>query len=209
MPTPPAIPYPSALPGLLRTLALLDSILVEEDYIRMYWFHPDWSEHTQLARIDNGAGDHLFVVLGPEGVVLKGFDHESPVSPWGNAAHALWPGIYEGLPEPLHEWLRDPALEHDDVTFCLWRETGDPTWRRGPVTFPRGERDGSAWLLQLLFQTPEAYLEWATDYYEEELDAPAVRDLFAGEPLTEELIERINPKIGRRHLRRLLRELSP
>ncbi|MEI2395654.1 hypothetical protein [Paenibacillus phytohabitans] len=36
-----------------------------------------------MAKIDNGAGDHLIILFSPDGSIIKGFDHESELSPYG------------------------------------------------------------------------------------------------------------------------------
>ncbi|WP_123042562.1 hypothetical protein [Cohnella candidum] len=39
---------------------------------------------------------------------MKGFDHESPLSPYAQDEHRVWPGIYDNVPSELLS-----LLEHE------------------------------------------------------------------------------------------------
>ncbi|BFH59492.1 hypothetical protein [Paenibacillus azoreducens] len=54
-----------------------------------------------MAKIDNGAGDHLIMLFSVEGSIIKGFDHESQLSPYAQDEHKVWPGIYDNVPSEL------------------------------------------------------------------------------------------------------------
>ncbi|WP_156123804.1 hypothetical protein [Paenibacillus sp. FSL R7-0273] len=47
-----------------------------------------------MAKIDNGAGDHLIILFSGEGCIIKGFDHESGLSPYAQDEYKVWQGIY-------------------------------------------------------------------------------------------------------------------
>lgn len=64
---------------------------------------------------------------------MKGFDHESELSPYARPEYDVHPGIYDQTPTLLLALLEDEALEKEDVTFCIWRETTDTKWRMGDV----------------------------------------------------------------------------
>ena len=148
---------PAALQRLTRTLAVLDAILCEEDWLRVHRYEPAWSEDLALGIIDNGAGDHLHLLFTPHGTLLKGFDHESPFSPHAQDTYGVWPGIYTKVPAPLLAYLeQDESLEMDHVTFCMWRQPGDGQWRMGNIVRPDGWDDGQALLLGYLCPDPEA-----------------------------------------------------
>jgi hypothetical protein len=84
-----------ALPGIdtlrdrCRTLALLDAILDSSDF---HGFSAQWGPGEQLASMDNGSGDAYSIVFGPVGVFIRGFAHESRMSPAVNDEE-LWPGV--------------------------------------------------------------------------------------------------------------------
>lgn len=187
------LPDPSELEHALRAAAILDTILCAEDWLRYTRFHPDWSPDTRMAMVDNGAGDTLVALFAPQGAIIKGFDHESALSPYAGDTYEVWPGIYEQTPPKLLALLDDEALERDDATFCLWREPGDGQWNKGDVTIPPGESDGSGFLLGAIHLSAEAYADWASSYYECQVDLEAVRYVYEGGELTGEWIARLNP----------------
>jgi hypothetical protein len=81
------------------------------------------------------------------------------------------------------------------ATACLWREPADDRWRTGDVTYPPGgDPDGADWLFEVVVDgTPEGYVAFAEEYFETDVDLDAVRAVLAREPLTDELVRRLNP----------------
>jgi hypothetical protein len=175
---------------LTQSLAMLDAILSPEWEHRYYSFNAAWSEAEMMASMRNGCGDHWFALLGPAGVALHGLAHESPLFNEGTPP----PWVFAGLPADFHaSFLREAAFETQHSTFCIWRRASDAVWQCG--TPPAGENaeDGSAELLELLAGDPVQYVEFATDYYECEIDAAAVEAIYRHTPLTRDLVLRLNP----------------
>ncbi|MFB8771167.1 hypothetical protein [Streptomyces broussonetiae] len=144
----------------------------------------------------NGGGDEFDIVFSPAGAYIRGFDHESPMSP--HVSDSVWPGVLDSVPEVFHAQVEEPAFMSGlpGVTFCLWRETGDARWHAGHIDFPHGhaDPDGSDWMLRLLRDpAPEAFAAFAEDYYEQAVDLDAVRHVFEGQPLTRKTVTRLNP----------------
>ncbi|WP_229750260.1 hypothetical protein [Paenibacillus nasutitermitis] len=158
-----------------------------------------------MAKIDNGSGDHLFILFAPDGAILKGFDHESSLSPHAGEDYVIWPGIYDQTPLVLLDLLDDEAIEKDEVTFCIWREAGDTSWRKGQIAVPDGADDGSGFLLGTIRLTPEQYVDWAEDYFDVELPLEIVRGIYEGYPIKESTIHALNPE---RDVQGTLRELQ-
>lgn len=200
-----SIVAPHVLKQRLLALAALDLILCPEEWLRYHSFITEWAPHVSLAKIDNGAGDHLFVLFTAEGVIMKGFDHESALSPHAGDEYEVWPGIYDKVPEVLLAWLDDEAIEKEEVTLCIWREPEDSSWRKGEVHIPDGEEDGSGFLLGTIFETPEDYVDWAEDYFEMTVPLETVEQIYAGTPITADLIRSLNPE---RNIEEALRELE-
>ncbi|MEU0794078.1 hypothetical protein ABZ342_28760 [Amycolatopsis sp. NPDC005961] len=93
----------------------------------------------------------------------------------------------------FRECVEEPAFSDEYgtpyATVCLWREHGDAVWRHGVITFPDHGDDGADWLFGLLTDgTPEAFREWAQDYYEMPIDLDAVRHVHSGQPLTAKVV---------------------
>jgi hypothetical protein len=154
--------------------------------------------------MDNGSGDEYSIVFTPVGAFIRGFDHESLMSPYANDDYALWPGLVESIPEEFAAQATEPAFSHHGdagpflaATVCLWRLNGDPSWRTGDIEFPpqgqSADPDGSDWMFDLLTKgSTEAYCAYATDYFEVSLDPANVKEIFEHRPLTTDLVRRLN-----------------
>jgi hypothetical protein len=199
------LPDISTVRTLSRSFALLSAILSPDGY-GTHAFTGRWREDEELASMDNGSGDEYSIVFTAAGAFIRGFDHESPMSPYGDEDYATWPGLVESVPEEFAAQLTEPAFCHEGdtgpfltATVCLWRLHDDPAWRTGDIDFPGGteDPDGSAWMFDLLVKgTPEAYCAYAADSYEVVLDPADVRQIFEHRPLTADLVRRINPGTG-------------
>ncbi|MFJ5231090.1 hypothetical protein ACIQBJ_14495 [Kitasatospora sp. NPDC088391] len=194
----PAVPV---LRDRSRALAVLDAVLSPEWEWRYFSYDAHWASGQEMASMRNGSGDEYSLVLTPDGVFARGFDHESPMSPYRTAPLAPWPGLLDTVPAVFRPQVEEPAFCDDGVlraTVCFWRETHDTAWRTGDLApLPPGQvDDGSAgWLFDVLAAgTPEAYQEFAEDYYETTVDLDAVRHVFALRPLTEAVVTALNPE---------------
>lgn len=203
--TPEALCDPAELLRRCVSLAVLDAIISPDWQFRYYSFDGAWDETSMMASMRNGSGDDLFIAFGVGGVFIKGLDHEAPMSPYAVGPNAdAWPGIYDGVPEILYGFRDEPAFSRDNVTFCLWWEQSRPGWRVGVKNFPSApDPDGSERLLAIYDGKPERYAAWASQYYETRVPLDAVRAIYRHEPLTTELIQRIN---GEARLEALLEE---
>jgi hypothetical protein len=134
-----ALPAPGELERRCQALALLDAILSPESRWRYFTFDAAFASGERVARMDSATGDSWLIWFSPQGVVVRGFDHESPVSPWGREPIEPWPGLFDGLPEKLGHGPRLEVDGVDSVTFCLWWDADDPGWRAGVVAQPDAE----------------------------------------------------------------------
>lgn len=181
-------------------MAMLDAILQPDaPYLRRHRFDAHWSATQELASMDNGGGDAYSIVFSAAGAYIRGFDHESPMSPYAGDGTA-WPGVVDTVPEVfrpcIEETFQLEGIPH--ITVCLWRETTDEQWRTGEVDFDGGRSvpDGSDWLFSHLVDgTPEKYQAWAQRYYGTPVDLDAVIDVYELRPLTQELIAALNPAV--------------
>ena len=153
------MPAVEELQTVIRALAILNVIHHDEEdaWLRSFDYQPDWSPGVAFAKFDNGGGDDMIFFFKNGGAIIKGFDHESNISPYANDSK-IWPGIYDGVPAELDEELQDAAVVRDDVTFCIWNTNG--SWQCGPVKFKQDQDDGSEWLLDDIIDSAAAYVEW-------------------------------------------------
>lgn len=168
---------------------------------RCYSFNASWSETEELASMRNGSGDEFDIVFSPAGAYIRGFDHESPLSPYHHEdVPTPWRGVVDWVPDVFRNLVGEPAFTDEDgtpvVTVCMWRRVGDERWQSGPIDFPDGhpDPDGSEWLFGLLVDpTPEAFQAFAEDYYEIAVDIEVVRHIYGLRPLGRAEIASLNP----------------
>jgi len=144
------LPNPIELYGRARALALVELAINDRPLLRVHTLDPAIDQHV---RVSSGSGDEASVWLPSPGCVVRGFDHESELSPWMADERRIWPGLFDGLPP---EFADGPRLNiHDgveDLTFLLWWR-GDGPWQTGtlPPEVPgQGDLDGSHVLLSPL-----------------------------------------------------------
>lgn len=187
------LPDIPVLKRLVQSLAMLDAILSPEWEYRYYSFNQAWSDGEAMGSMRNGSGDHWFAIFCAAGAAIHGLAHEAPVFSPGNPQ----PAIFDRLPAAFHaNLLHEPAFTTQDSTFCIWRLRDDAGWSCGQVELPAGEDpDGSAELLGVLAGRPEQYVDFARDYYECEVDVDDVAAIYRHEPLSAELVRRLNPAV--------------
>ena len=194
-----ALPEISVLRDRCRALAMLDAVMSPEWDGRYFSFDSRWAPAEEMASMRNGSGDEWSIVFSPAGAFVRGFDHESEMSPYAHEGR-LWPGLVDDVPGVFAAAATEAAFSDGatlQATVCLWRQTGDDRWHVGEITFPPGEDpDGADWLFELLVDgTPEGYQRFAEECYETEVDLSAVAAVFALEHLTDELVQRLGPDL--------------
>ena len=202
------IPPIENLRKLCQSLATLDAI-IEPDWQYRYWsFDAHWNKDESVASMRNGEGDNLFIWFGPPGAAIKGFAHESPMSPYGNAG-TIHSGILDNVPSSFKSVLNEPAFDMKAITFFIWRETRDNNWHVGKIKYTAGrDPDGSEGLLKMLDSKPETYQKWAEEYYERTIPLEAVKSIYAHKPLTDEIIKQLNEKNSLSKLAKDLQEIG-
>jgi hypothetical protein len=193
------LPSIDRLEKISQSIAMLDAIISPEWDYRYFSFNPKWdsTKNERMASMRNGSGDGYFLVFSPLGAILKGFDHEAPMSPWERDPVAVWPGVLESVPAAFTSFLIEPAFSMGDCTFCIWREHNEAHWQRGAVAFPAcdsGDPDGSEGLLWMFDGKPETYIEFASEYYEKALNVDFVQQIYAHDDLSPLLLAGLNPQ---------------
>ncbi|WP_372337864.1 transposase [Streptomyces sp. MK5] len=186
-----------------RAMAVLDAIMSPDWESRFYSFDSRWSPAEEMASMRDGCGNDYSIVFSQAGAYARGFDHESPMSPYRVTPPVPWPGLFDAVPEAFAHNVLEPAFSGHDgiprVTVCFWRGQADSEWRAGAVqALPTGVDDeGSAeWLFDVLVDgRPEAYQHFAEEHYEVTADIEAIRHVYALRPLTQSVVSALNPDV--------------
>lgn len=181
---------PETLERCLRAMARLDILMTPEEKAWLRLVTAEITADLRIYRVDNGGGDTLTVWFRSGGVLLKGFDHESPLNQLAAEVwnQAFFDHIFAGLPAALQALLDEDEEERDCTTFCMWYQGG--RWTKHP--WP-GNDGGERRLLGLLRETPRDWCGWAAGYYGAPPNPEAVRKVYAGEVVTAEDIALLNP----------------
>ncbi|RLB61385.1 MAG: hypothetical protein DRI90_11470 [Deltaproteobacteria bacterium] len=186
-----------ALSRRSKSLALLDQILAPDDAYREFDFDSKWGDGEAVATWRNGEGDHYALWFSEVGTVIRGFDHESAMSPFRHTEPAWWPRLTAGIPAQLRCTLEEPAFGEREMTFLFWRSARARRWHHGPVELPVGDDpDGSGRLLALLDGEVEDYLAYAVARFDVALDAAAVAHVYEHGAVDAEWIRRLNPEVA-------------
>ena len=127
------LPDVPTLRRLMQSLAMLDAIICPDWEYRYFSFNSKWAPGEEMGSLRNGSGDEYFALFNGAGCWMKGFNHESPMSPYSNDPPRIADGMFEGMPNAFASCLTEPAFNINDTTFCIWRLLTDDTWKRGRV----------------------------------------------------------------------------
>lgn len=194
------LPSIDKLKDILVSQSALDIMMLKDKHrwFRLINYYKNRSNAIDIAKIDNGLGDHLYLVFADEGAIIKGYTQESIMSPYANDEVRIAEGIYDYVPSELMILL-DDSEEFQDVTFCLWRKQSDGFWSKGdiivPIDYKDGD-DGEYCLLKNILIDAENWLEWAKTYYKDQsinIDIADVKKVYEQQLITKETLGRINP----------------
>lgn len=205
--SPTKLPSISELCQRATAIAMLDAIISPNWENRCFTFDPCWGPEEKLASMRNGSGDEWFLVFMRSGALLKGFAHESLVGRNFNIAHTL----EKTLPSLFTPILQEPAFSMNAVSFCYWRTIEMSAWQK--VTLKQSfdeslDDDGSATLISVLINPPEAYKKWALDYFEVSISSDVIESFYSLKPLTQSLTSAVNPAMSFHTAQNLAKEIG-
>ncbi|WP_123559955.1 hypothetical protein [Kitasatospora cineracea] len=197
------LPEPETVRARSKAMAMLDAVLSPEWQWRYYSYDARWAPGEEMASMRDGSGNDYAIVFSAAGVYAQACNHESPISAYHVSPPALWPGLFDLVPEVFRALVQEPAFADSSglprATVCLWREHADSAWKCGDVHVPDGDEedaDGAQWLFGLLLEgTAEAFLEFADEVYELSLDPAAVQHVYDLKPLTQDIVAALNPEV--------------
>ncbi len=203
------LPGVESLEKLSQSLAMLDAIISPEWEYRYYSFNSKWSENEAMASMRDGSGDDYFVLFNSNGAIIKGFAHESSMSPNFNEPVEIWKGILDNVPSEFKNFLSEPAFSLENTTFCVWRKFSDAFWQIGEINFPEEkDPDGMNELLAILDRNPSTYKNWAEYYFGREFSLVAIENIYQQKPLSNELLKQLNKDISLEDLQEDIEEIG-
>ena len=184
------------LKRLLQSLAVLDLIMSPDWESRYYSFDSHWSEGETMGSMRNGCGDSFNALFDSNGCFFKGIAHEYPLSSWREGNLETWKKVLDQVPKEFSSAVTEPAFDMESISFCFWRTYDDASWQCGSLeTDETDDPDGSEFLLECLNGDPAVYQEFAEEYYEEEIPLLPICHIYNHKPLTQEIIDLLNPEV--------------
>jgi hypothetical protein len=183
---------------------MLDAILSRSSFS----FDAEWAPGETMASMSRGFGQEYSIVFSAAGACARGFDHESPLSPYLLTPTRTWPGLLDGVPEAFRPTIEEPAFSEESgillATVVFWRATGDPAWTCGNVELPalaansqRADADGADRLFAVLADgRPEAYQEFVQEADDLDVDIAAIEHVYELQPLTRSVVSALNPELN-------------
>lgn len=188
------LPPIQALIQRTKALAALDLILSPDWQGRYYSFNSAWSPSEQMASMRNGCGDEWWIVFHESGwAALKGLDHESEA--WSKGRGLLSEAIQGIFPAELHDFAHEPAFCWEATSFGYFYLPMASAWTcaHAKTSFSSLE-SGDVDLLKILVSGPDAYVEFASEYFEKDVPVELVQGVFSHLPITTETISSLNPE---------------
>ena len=172
------LPEPTTLRKRLESLALLDAILMPTWEYRYFSFDAQWDpdEGEAVASLRDGSGDHFFILFSPEGVFGKVYSQNDQAN----------------LPVDLfavQKMLNEPAFRSDESSFVFWWDRDHKTWFATPDDKPEYS------YLGFLENDWKYYLEWATNYYERDINTDVLKRVYEFQALDEITIKALNQSL--------------
>nr|WTB33393.1 hypothetical protein OG781_31445 [Streptomyces sp. NBC_00830] len=194
------LPDVQTLRSRSQALAALDAILCPEERFRTYTFRIE-SQSEATAEMRDGAGGEYSIHFSGSGAFARGFDHESPMSPYRVAPPVVWPNLDASVPAEFAPYLGRRVVDGSDsvplATVLFWSRAGADGWETGDVLVPDEEienADGAELLFsQLIEVQPEVYVEYAEDCFEFELDPKQVEYILRLEEISRSMVSDLNP----------------
>lgn len=191
----------------LQQMAALEAVFAVAHRTADHEFHPKWNRSQQMGAIKNGSGDELFAHFTRAGCFIKGFAHESVMTPFRTTPPTLWPGLLSSVPSYFKTSLNEPAFDIPATTFVVWRLANDGEWHTDEIEFPSHPYgDGSRDLLADLVVSASEYAQWLEENYEVDVDAGIVAGVFNNQPLTTDQLRALNPSGSLAEIRRAIQE---
>jgi hypothetical protein len=182
-----ALPDIEGLLKLTQSLAMPDEIMSPEWEYRYYSFNSKWDEGEMMASMRNGSGDEYFILFMASGFALKvGNSVQPPCSLCfsGEFCCEMVTTETQRAPRQHREIIRPGTFEAKP-------------WQVGIINYPdEDDPDGSEYMLSILDGRPSTYKEFAESYYEKPLDLGAIELIYRHEPLTNEIVARLNAEIS-------------
>ena len=199
------------IPELIRkskAMALLDAIIMRDWEFRYYSFDSNWGSREMMASMRNGSGDHYFIHFQENGAFIKEYDQSAILLKEYNNASIL-KELSKNLPTTFKDSVLEPAFEMDQISFLSWKIKGEENWKTGDTSiFSKEAVAYPVNHIAIVTGDYSDYLDWAEEYYETKIDRVTAYSIFDGDPLTNDMVRKLNPDASLEDLEEDIKEID-
>ena len=176
-----SLPDRKTLKSICKAISVLDAIISQEWEFRYYSYNSKWDDNEECLQMRNGSGDEMHILFREDGCVINGFAHEYKQQDKTK--------LTDKLPTIFNDFIFGEPVKSIGTTFCLWT-TELKNWQIGQLeTF----EDNSENMLNIFDGSPQTYINWATEYFEESykesgIPLDTVTKVYNGETLTKQMV---------------------
>jgi hypothetical protein len=176
-----SLPERRELQNIAKAISVAEAIICQDWQYRYYSYQSKWSDDEEFCEMRDGEGGQMLILFRKDGCVINGMDHE--FHPKDKAK------LTKGLPSIYSEFMFGEPVHSTGTTFCVWTNSREK-WEHGKIeTFD----DGSENMLYIFDGNPETYINWASDYYEDnfipkEDTNEIISALYSGKTLTKQMV---------------------
>jgi hypothetical protein len=182
------LPDRKTLQIICKAISVLDAILSQEWQYRYYSYNNKWADNEEFCEMRNGSGDQMLILFRQDGCVINGFAHEFEQQDKQK--------LTTNLPSNFDDFIFGEPVKSIGTTFCLWT-TEQTNWQTGQI---ENYEDNSGEMLNIFDGKPQTYIDWATEYFEEDykesgIPLDTVTKIYSGQTLTRKMVMTIVEKL--------------
>lgn len=176
-----SMPDRKALATICKAISVLDAILSQEWEYRYYSYNSNWDMDEECLQMRNGSGNEMHILFRKDGCVINGFAPEFEQQDKDK--------LTQNLPPIFSVFIFGEPVKSIGTTFCLWTTELD-NWHVGQI---ESYDDNSLEMLDIFDGQPQTYIDWATEYFEEDykesgIPLDTVSKIYSGQTLTKEMV---------------------
>jgi len=177
-----------------QSLAMLDAIIMPEWEYRYFSFNAHWDTNEMMASMRNGGGDEYFIVFKNNDAIGKVLYSEHTIN------NDEIKTILSKIPSKLSYFTLEKAFNIMNFSFYFWN-LNNSDWN----VIPNQE---TLYYLGFLTGDIDIYYNWATEYYEIEIDKQAIEYIFNYKTLNLDIIKILNSNVDLIELKKDILEIG-
>jgi len=183
------LPNPNLVLKKSKSLAMLDAIYCQQWDLRYFSHNSRWAKCEEMSSMRDGEGGDYFILFSPDGAAMKGGFHEGGLV----GDERILTKAQSLIPSELKNFMSEPAFSINDASFLAWFDNESMRWTKvGAIEIGSEKDDGIKYLTEWLKSDWEFYENWASEYYETQIDKNLAKYIFDFQPFHLDIIKTIS-----------------